>query len=234
MTVRVSDFAGVIRAAGRVGPPKGGRAIMFVTPTSAAAVRSAAIGFAMATAKRSPRPVWLLDLDLRNNGVFHHLEAIAPGSDKQPGRAFSVAFDAEPVYRPVGQRQIATRGGVNPAKLLSLHEIPGENLYVSRFRVEAMAEGQKLSLGRAEDWWTTARARADWITVHAQPLEANGSALSICRDVDGVVLVVEADRTPLADLTAMQEEVETAGGRLMGVIMVGVGADARWLGRFAA
>lgn len=227
-------FNGVIRAAGRVGPPSGGKAIMFVTPSSVPAVRSAAIGFARATSLRATRPVWLIDLDLRDNGVFHHLEATAQSEKSLPGRAFSVAFDAAPIYRPVDRRLIATKGGVNPTKLLSLHEVPDANFYVSRFRVEAMAEGQKLSLSRSEPWWAAARTKTDWIVVHALPLEQAGSALSVCRDVDGVVLVIEADRTSLADVTAMQEEVEAAGGRVLGAVMVGVGADARWLGSFAA
>ncbi|MEL6661559.1 MAG: hypothetical protein AAFR33_01055 [Pseudomonadota bacterium] len=227
---RPVDYSGVIRAAQRVGPPSGGRVILFLTPRSETAVREATLGFARATALRSPRPVWLIDLDLRNNGLFHHLEAVATSDHAQPGRAFSVAFEAAPIYRPVGKRLIATQGGVNPTKLLSLHEVPGENLYVSRFRVEAMAAGEKLTLAPARDWWAAARAKSDWITVHSLPLDQGGHALALCKDVDGVVLVIEADRTSLSDITAMQEEVETAGGRIIGSVMVGVGADARWLG----
>ncbi|MEL6567598.1 MAG: hypothetical protein AAFQ22_04205 [Pseudomonadota bacterium] len=234
MKVPAAAFNGVLRASQRVGPPNGGRAIMFVTPSSVAAVRDASIGFARATALRANRPVWLVDLDLRDNGVFHHLDVMAPSEQSQPGRAFSVAFDAAPIYRPVGKRLIATKGGVNPTKLLSLHEVPGSNLYVSRFRVEAMVAGQQLSLVRSQDWWTAARAKTDWVTVHALPLEQGGNALTLCRDVDGVVLVVEADRTNLSDVTIMQEEVEAAGGRTLGIVMVGVGADARWLNGRAA
>ncbi|MEM9738976.1 MAG: hypothetical protein AAF829_03840 [Pseudomonadota bacterium] len=234
MTVRAAAFNRVIRSAQAVGPPSGGRAILFVTPSSPAAVRTAAIGFARATSLRATRPVWLIDLDLRDNGLFHHLEVTAPTHQNQPGRAFSAALDSAPFYRPVGRRLIATQGGVNPTKLLSLHEVPGSNLYVSRFRVEAMAAGQKLSLSRSDDWWTAARAKSDWITVHALPLEQGGNALTLCPDVDGVVLVVEADRTPLDDVMIMQEEVESAGGRVIGAVMVQLGADARWLSTFAA
>lgn len=234
MNVASESFHGVIRAASRVGPPVGGKAVMFITPSSSSAVRAAALGFVRATSSRSTRPAWLIDLDFRENGLFHHLEATAASPTSEAGRAFSVAFKADPIYKPVGRPDIVTKGGLNPAKLLTLHEVPNENFYVSRFRVEAIADGQRLALSRADAWWTAARARTDWITIHALPLEEGAGSLSVCRDVDGVVLVIEADRTSLDDVNAMHEEVEAAGGRVLGAVMVGVGSDARWLSKFAA
>ena len=119
-------------------------------------------------------------------------------------------------------------------KLLSVHEMPGQNLFVSRFRSEAVAEGQKLALNRSPGWWQAARAKASWIVVHALPLSQAGAALSFCRDVDGVVLVVKADETPLEDVAAMREEVEAAGGFVLGAVLQGVRADARLISRVAA
>ena len=228
------DYSGVIRAAGLVGPPQGGRTVMFVTPDDSAAVRDAAIGFARQVGERSEKPAWLLDLDFRGNGVFHHLDAVARNDEERPGRAFSAALDAQPLYKPVGRRLVATLGDVNPMKLLSVHEMPGQNLFVSRFRAEAVAEGQKLALNRSPGWWQAARTKASWVVVHALPLSQAGAALSFCRDVDGVVLVVKADETSLEDVAAMREEVEAAGGFVLGAVMQGVRADARFISRVAA
>ncbi|MCI4646222.1 MAG: hypothetical protein MRY64_15680 [Hyphomonadaceae bacterium] len=231
---RPGDYSGVLRAAGRVGAPTGGRAILFVTPDDEALVREAATGFARMVAGRSEKPVWLLDLDFRGNSVFHHLDAMATKDAERPGRAFSAALDAAPLYKPVGRRLIATLGNVNPAKLLSLHELPGQNLFVSRFRAEAIVEGQKLALNRSPAWWQAAKGKAGWISVHALPLSQGGAALSFCRDVDGVVLVVQADVTPLEDVAAMREEVEAAGGHVLGAVMLGLRGDARLFARVAA
>ena len=229
-----TDYSGVMRAAGRVGPPQGGKAVMFVTPEDVSAVRDAAIGFARHVAARSERPAWLLDLDLRSNGVFHHLDLNAAGEGDRPGRAFNASLDVTPIYKPVGRRILATLSNANPMKLLSVHELAGQNLFVSRFRAEAVAEGQKLALNRSPDWWQAARRKASWITVHALPLAQGGAALSFCRDVDGVVLVVKADETPLEDVAAMREEVEAAGGHVLGAVMLGVRGDARLVSRVAA
>lgn len=228
------EFGGVLRAAKRIGPPKGGRTVMFVTPDDVDAVRQASLGFARLAAERYEKPVWLLDLDFRENGLFHYLESMAKTETERPGRAFSAALDAPPLYKPVGRRLVATIGNVNPAKLLSLHELPGQNLFISRFRSEAVADGQKLALNRSPGWWQAARSKASWIIVHALPLSQGGAALNFCRDVDGVVLVVKADETRLEDVGAMREEVEAAGGYVLGAVMLGVRGDARLISRVAA
>jgi len=164
----------------------------------------------------------------------HHLEAQGDPA-RQPGRAFSAAFDAQPIYRPIGRRLLATKNAVNPARLLALHEVPGENWLVSRFRAEAVEDGQRIAFRRAGAWWDIARKRTDWIIVHAPPLEqGGGGALALCRDMDAIVLVVEADRTRLEDVMAARDAVLSEQGNLLGCVMVGVGRDARRFSKLAA
>ncbi|MEM6946489.1 MAG: hypothetical protein AAF486_00190 [Pseudomonadota bacterium] len=227
------DWSGVLRGAQQARAPGGGRSVLFVTPSSRGAVQTAALGFAQAAARRATRPVWLLDLDLRNNGLFHAVDPGKADAGNARARAFSAAFDAEPIYRSAAGGAIITKNGVQPAKLLTLNEVPGDNLMVSRFRVEALEGGQKLALSPSNAWWTAARAKTDWICVHALPLEETSSALAICADVDHVVVVVEADATPAADIAALKDEVEAAGGSVLGAVMVGLGADARRMSKWA-
>lgn len=218
-------LAGLSEALLREAPSAGGRSVMLLSTGRDGHGLSSGIDLAVASALHSDGAVWLLDLDFRGNPAFHRFESGEAGM--RPGRAFDASLEQAPLYKPVGSRLVATRGGVNPAKLLSLHEIPGLPLMVTRFRTEAVAEGQKLMLSRSPGWWTAARSRTDWIFVTAAPPSEVGASLAFCRDVDGVVLVADGHSATLDEVSALSDEVRAQGGQVLGIMLVNVPGDAR-------
>ncbi|MEL7231811.1 MAG: hypothetical protein AAGJ85_04810, partial [Pseudomonadota bacterium] len=59
------------------------------------------------------------------------------------------------------------------------------------------------------------------------------AALAAASQMDGVFIVVEADRTSAEDVVAARREIEAHGGEVRGLIMNRVGSDARFADRFA-
>lgn len=233
MSFSPSQLSGVLRAAVQSGPSNGAFAVMVVAPTWASGGAEMSLGLAKLAGQQMHKPVWLLDLDFKQSGLYHTLDA-SNEEGERPARAFSAALGTQPIYSPVGKRMIATRAGVEPLKLLTLHEVPGHNMFVSRFRSEAVVPGEQIALTRSPDWWQAARERAGAVIVHAPPLEHGGGALTFCRDMDGVIIVVDADRTAVDDVAAMKEEVDAQGGRVIGAVMTGVKGDVRLAARLGA
>ena len=228
-----ADLGGVWRTANRMPIAPGGRVCLFVSAHDEDGMRDVATSFALIAAARASRPVWLLDLDFRHNHVFGAFEdGFAKGIGK-PAKAYDGGLQSEPIYTSMGKGPLRTRG-TDPNRLLTLHAIEGTGLLVSRFRTEALAEGERLRLQASPDWWRAARQRADWICVTAPALDKSGAGLVACNEADGVILVVRADHTPTEDVALMREEIESHGGRILGAVMTHVGADARLASRFAA
>lgn len=218
-------LAALNAALAREAPARGGRAVMLLSAGRDGHGLTAGIELALATAAHGDGAVWLLDLDFRENPAFHRFESGAAAT--RPARAFDASLSEAPLYKPVGNSQVATRGGVRPDRLLSLHEIPGLPLMVTRFRAEAVADGQKLMLSRSQGWWSAARARTDWIFVTAAPPTEVGASLIFCRDVDGVVLVADGRTATLDEIAALSDEIRAQGGQVLGVMLVNVPGDAR-------
>lgn len=229
-----NDLPGLWRALARRGSEADGRASLFLSMYAHDDATSLAASFALLAAERCARPVWLLDLDLRENPVFHGFEAGFAQGVTRPGRAYDGALRQTPIYRTPDGKALQTRRRVDPAKLFCLHDLEGANLMVSRFRTEALSPGQRLTVAPTPEWWRAARARAGWIVIVAPPLEGSGVGLSVCAEADDVVLAVAADRTPVEAVAVLREEVEAAGGRIAGAVMTGLGWDARLASQLAA
>ena len=227
------DLGGLWRSANRLPSTPGGRVCLFASAHEDDGMRDVAASFALIAAARASKPVWLLDLDFRHNRVFGAFErGFAKGVGK-PVKAYDGGLDADPIYGSLGTGPLRTRN-TDPDRMLTLHAIEGTSLLVSRFRTESLAEGERLRLQDSTDWWRAARQRTDWVCVTAPPLVKSGAGLVACREADGVVLVIRADKSRIEDVALIREEIEGHGGRILGAVMTDVGADARLAGRFAA
>ena len=222
------DLGNVWRAASRLQAASGGgRSIMFIAARNGEGTTSVAASFALLAGRRSQKSAWLVDLDLRRNPAFQGFETgFAEGVGK-PGRAFDASLRQEQIYAVVPR--VATNG---QDKLLTAHEIEGERLLVTRFRNERLSQGQRVQVRKAPDWWQALRKVADWTVVDAPALERSPAGLAMVGEMDGVVLVVEADRTSAEDVINARREIEAHGGQVIGVVMNRMKADARLIDRF--
>jgi Mrp family chromosome partitioning ATPase len=220
------DLSSLWRLAAQMPSAKGGRIILFIAAHKGEGTSSVAASFAMMAASRAVRTAWIVDLDIRRN---YQYTSFAQGIVKEagrPGHALDASLGAEQIYAVAGHENDVSYG-----KLLNAHQIEGQRLLVTRFRSDRLAPGLKVQLRTAPDWWLALRAAADWVIIDAPCLERTRAGLAFAAQADGVVLVVKADETPASDVAALQQDIETHGGRVIGVVMNRLQDDARLAGR---
>lgn len=223
------DLGNVWRTASRLTATHGGgRSIMFVAARDGEGVTSTAASFACLAARRVDKPAWLVDLDLRRNATFKAFENGFAKGVGRPGRAYDASLRKTPIYTVVPR---IVKG--DDHKLLTVHEIEGARLMVTRFRNERLRQGQRVQVRTSPEWWQALRKMTEWIVVDAPSLERSPASLAMASQMDGIVLVVEADRTSAEDVVGARRELEAHGGNIIGVSMNRVGADARFADRFS-
>ena len=228
-----ADLDTLWRAAGRLTSARGAKAIMFVSANEGEGTSSVAASFALMTAKRSERTSWLVDLDVHKNPVFESFESgFAEGIGK-PGRAYDASLGLPPFYDIISADPADSSDPVAPRKLLAAHQIDGTRLLITRFRNDRLEFGQTVRLSTRPDWWRKLRRSADWVIVDASSLKATGASLAMASQMDGVVLVVNADMTGPEDVMALRHEIETHSGHVLGVVMNRVRSDALLVDRLA-
>ncbi|WP_084398867.1 P-loop NTPase family protein [Henriciella aquimarina] len=222
----------VWRAASRLTAERGGRCVMFISAREGEGASSLAASFALLAARRSEKAAWLIDLDLRNNRAFEAFEkGFARGAGK-PGRAYDASLRTDPIYT-LSPGAVPGKGKGAASKLLAVHEIEKTRLLVTRFRNELLARGQRVQLRTQPGWWQSVRRAADWIVVDAPALATSPAGLAMAGQMDGVILVVEADSTGADEVIALAREVESHGGKVAGVVLNRMRADARFADRLA-
>ncbi len=66
---------------------------------------------------------------------------------------------------------------------------------------------------------TRLRSQYDFIVIDAPPVNSYADTSVIATKVDGVILVVEADRTPVVDAEAAKRQLDKIGARILGVVL---------------
>lgn len=215
--------------ASRPAPDQSGRVIMFASALAGEGSTSMAASFAALAARRSEKPVWLVDLDLMRNGVFAGFEQGFAADIGRPGRAYDASLRQPPMYQ-----LSPSRAETKQDKLLTVHELDGLSLLITRFRTERLAKGQSISLSPSPDWWASLRKIADWIIVDVPALERSTAALKVAAMSDAIVLVVQADRTRAAEVETARLSLHAHGGNVIGAVLNRSGADARFADRYLA
>lgn len=224
------QLGNVWRMASRLNAQGGrGRMLMVVSAKSGEGVSTVAANLAVIASRRVDKSVWLVDLDLRRNAAYKAFKQPFIRGIGAPGRAYDASLREQPIYN-ITPNLVQTED----QKLLSAHEIQGTQLFVTRFRNEYLREGQRLQLRTAPKWWAALRQISDWTLVDAPALERSPAGLTVASQMDGVVIVVEADRTTAQDVVDARREIEAHGGSVIGVVMNRVGADARLVNRFVS
>jgi len=227
------DLNTLWRASSRLTPAKGARALMFMAVGEGEGTSSVAASFSLLAAPRTHRPTWLVDLDLHNNSQITAFEEGFASDIGEPGRPYDASLGQKPFFEVFGPDQAEVKPALRNGKLLAAYQIEGTRLLVTRFRNGRLAYGQNVRLTARPDWWNTLRRSAGWIIVDAPSVTASSAGLGIAPLMDGVVLVVRADKTTPKEVTDLKEEVEAMGGHVLGVVMNQMRGDSLFADRLA-
>lgn len=70
-----------------------------------------------------------------------------------------------------------------------------------------------------EDFWENLRKKFDLVLVDSPPLANSPDGIAIARRVDGVVLVLEAEKTRWPVAENLRDQILKSGGRILGVVL---------------
>lgn len=104
---------------------------------------------------------------------------------------------------------------------LNAEKVPGiENLWLIRAGRPPANPGELLSSGRFELMVKELeRENVEYIVVDTPPVLSTADALSAARFVDGVIVVVDAERTNTSDLLQVRADLERSGSKLLGAVI---------------
>jgi protein-tyrosine kinase len=92
------------------------------------------------------------------------------------------------------------------------------NLYVSGMSLGSSAIPLLFDSGQLKNFFTGLKSRFDLVLLDSPPVTTGSDSTSLSRCADGVVLVVEADKTRLQVAENMKVKIQKSGGNILGLV----------------
>jgi hypothetical protein len=191
----------------------GGRAIMVVAARRREGVTTAAAQIAMAPGARA---TYAFDLDLKRNGLARALSSVDTLGPRIDGRLNGVSF--------YSLRSAANTPLHEATPAFGFHRVGRARTYVGVFDSRGLPTGARVAVSASDDYWRAARAGGANIVVDAPSLDRGSLALRVAQHMDGVVMVVGADRGAAPAAIAAKAALEDAGANVIGLIYAGATA----------
>lgn len=195
-----------------------GAAIAFCGVRSGDGVSTCARAFARLTTPQSQKGVWLFDLDFYANGqygTFASPQAVRLYGGL--GKALDPGLHQTPFWRVSPALVRASGREVQSNWYMGLHRIGQHRLFVSRFRTEALRDGQQVHVTHAPAYWQRLRDAIDLAIVDVPARDRARTILGVAPDLDGIVLVAGHD-VPDNEVVCLMREIEAVGGKCLGII----------------
>ena len=96
--------------------------------------------------------------------------------------------------------------------------VENTTLFVSPLFQHSVLTPQKLGSQATDQLWDQLRQRFEYVLIDSPPLSASSDGLAIVRKVDGVIFVVEAEKTRWPVAQAAKEKIVSHGGNILGMV----------------
>jgi capsular exopolysaccharide synthesis family protein len=100
----------------------------------------------------------------------------------------------------------------------ALCQVEESRLYVMPLFQQCMISPRTLDAAQNKDFWENLREKFDLIIIDAPPATLFPDGLAIAAIVDGVVLVVEAEKTRWQVALNVKEKIQQHGGNILGIV----------------
>ena len=171
--------------------PSGLHTILVTAPRHGEGATTVSVGLACALARERETRVLLVEGNLRTPGFGGTL----------------------PLATAAGLADFAA-GRVAPEALVTRLE----DLNVSVIAAGSVP-GQPMNLEIIDTLLARLHAQYDFIVIDGPPVNSYADASILSTKVDGVILVVEADRTPVVEAESAKRQLEKVGARILGVVL---------------
>ena len=96
--------------------------------------------------------------------------------------------------------------------------VENTTLFVSPLFQHSVLTPQKLGSGTTDQLWDQLRQRFEYVLIDSSPISASSDGLAIVRKVDGVIFVIEAEKTRWPVALAAKEKIVSHGGKILGMV----------------
>jgi protein-tyrosine kinase len=173
------------------------KVVLFVGATLGSGATTTASNFAAMLAQDAQAKVLLIDANLRVKKTFGRGRQRDNQNESDVSLAGLLAADSSTVYPVPG---------------------PG-NLYVLPSGTQCAAPLSLFQSESFDQFLQTVRKRFDHVVIDAPPLSGFPESIVLSRKADGVILVVEAGRTRRRAGLWAKQQIEDAGGKILGVVL---------------
>jgi protein-tyrosine kinase len=174
-------------------PDVGNRVVQFIGSRTGEGTSTIVRELARVAAERIGRSVLLLDAD-RYQGT--------------QSRFFSVASR----YSWINVLQESGEVG------RAIHRVGESELFFSPACNSSDQTPELFNSPQLEEFWANLKLKFDLVLIDSPPLTVSPDALALVSKVDGVVLVVEAEKTKWRTAKYVREKIEMVGGKVLGVV----------------
>lgn len=165
------------------------RSVLFVGSKSNEGTSTMARQLAKAVSLRMEKTVLLIDLD-RSRPDLHVYANLKPVTDVESGDPIETA----------------------------LCQVEESSLYVMPLFQRTMVTPRTIDTAKGSVFWEPLKDRFDLIIVDSPPATMFPDGLAIASQVDGVILVVEAEKTRWQVALNVREKIEKHGGNILGIV----------------
>ena len=149
--------------------------------------------FALIAAKHSNKPVLLVEAD------FY-----------KPSQNLAFSIETKPPLEQILQEGKALDGVIS--------QVEESNLFLASLSSKIQRSLTDRSFFGSTDMWKTAREQFSLILIDSSPATVTADSLAICETVNGVVLVVEAEKTRSAVAQNVKRQILMREGNLLGIV----------------
>ena len=100
----------------------------------------------------------------------------------------------------------------------AIHRVGESNLRVSPSCNSHVFTPELFNSPRFDGFWTNLKNNFDLVLIDSPPLTVSPDGLALASKVDGVILVVEAEKTKWRTAKYVREKIEMVGGKVLGVV----------------
>ena len=100
----------------------------------------------------------------------------------------------------------------------AIHRVGKSNLRVSPSCNSSVFTPELFNSPRFDEFWTNLKLNFDLVLIDSPPLTVSPDGLALAAKVDGIILVVEAEKTKWRTARYVRERIEMVGGKILGVV----------------
>jgi protein-tyrosine kinase len=111
----------------------------------------------------------------------------------------------------------ATKEGASIVE--ALYRVDETSLFVGVFSVNSAYGADLFDSPKIDSVWEQLRKRFDVIVVDSPPAGSSAIGFALCRTVDGVIIVLEAEKTRWPVVVSTKKRILQNGGTILGVVL---------------